>query len=106
MRLYIAGPISRGDQFANVRTAIEAAEIVLRAGHWPYLPHLNFTWHMMFPKKNTEWYDLDNEWLAQCEALVRLPGESPGADAEVKLANFLGIPVFHGVDTFLKWSVK
>ena len=106
MRVYVAGPITKGDQFANVSNAVRAGERLFNAGHAPYVPHLNYTWHMLIPHENRDWYSLDNEWLAQCEALVRLPGESPGADAEVKLANYLGIPVFHGVDTFLKWSTQ
>jgi hypothetical protein len=32
--------------------------------------------------------------LARCDALLRLPGESPGADREVKRARELWIPVY------------
>lgn len=106
MRVYVAGPITKGDTLVNIANAIHAAERLLNAGHAPYVPHLNYTWHMMYPHPHQDWYDLDNEWLPMCEALLRLPGESPGADAEVKLANFLSIPVFHDVDTFLKWSTR
>jgi hypothetical protein len=35
-------------------------------------------------------------------AVLRLPGESTGADNEVKLANQLNIPVFHDMETLVK----
>ena len=35
-------------------------------------------------------------WLASCDELVRLPGESAGADREVSEARRLGIPVVFG----------
>lgn len=38
------------------------------------------------------------------EALVRIPGESKGADEEVAFANTLGIPTFFPVEGFLRWA--
>jgi hypothetical protein len=32
-----------------------------------------------------------------CDAILRLPGESAGADEEVKLAKELGKPVFYSI---------
>lgn len=105
-RVYIAGPITRtdyyGSQFANVRAGIRAGERLLAAGHAPYVPHLNFIWEMMHPHETHHWYALDNKWIEVCDALVRLPGDSPGADAEVALAERLGIPVYQGVEHFLQ----
>jgi hypothetical protein len=42
--------------------------------------------------------ELDNEWVLRCDALLRLPGESQGADAEVELAKKHGIPVFYSIE--------
>ena len=83
MRIYVAGPLSEGDHGDNVRTAILVATALLDAGHHPYLPHLTAFWHLVTPRDYEVWMDLDIEWIKQCEALVRLPGESPGADREV-----------------------
>jgi hypothetical protein len=101
MRVYVAGPISRGDQFRNVTMAIAAAQCLLDAGHAPYVPHLNYSWHMMYPGTWETWLKLDEAYLSVCNALVRLPGESVGADREVNYAHSLDIPVFHGVNEFL-----
>lgn len=36
--------------------------------------------------------------LARCDAVLRLPGASAGADNDVKIAHARGIPVFHAQD--------
>lgn len=103
MRVYVAGPYTLGDPVINVRKAIEAGQQLLEAGHSPYVPHLTMFWHFLFPADPSVWYELDNEWLAVSEALVRLPGESVGADNEATLAAARFIPVFYSVDEFLGW---
>ena len=47
------------------------------------------------------WLEYDMEWLTACDALVRLPGESKGADREVARAKELGIEVYT-LDEFLQ----
>lgn len=101
MRVYVAGPYTNGDVALNVRAAIEAADRILKAGHAPYVPHLMHFWHLVCPGPYEQWIQFDLEWLPVCDALVRLPGESSGADGEVRLAESLGIPVYYGLDQFL-----
>ena len=93
MRIYVAGPYSKGDVAVNVRTAIEAANRLADAGHVPFLPHLAHFWHLVCPRPYEEWMELDAAWIPFCEAIVRLPGISSGADQEVQLAIRLGLPV-------------
>ena len=88
-RVYIAAPYTSGDVAINVFNAIEAAAYLFQKGHWPYVPHLTHFWHMMFPEFPEPyecWMALDLIWLEQCNALVRLHGESVGADREVQRA--------------------
>ena len=101
MRVYIAGPYTKGDVAVNVRNAIEAADAVLKAGHVPFIPHLTHFWHMVCPGPYEQWTKLDLEWLPFCNALIRLPGESSGSDAEVKIAEEQLIPVYYGVAQFI-----
>lgn len=103
MRVYIAGPYTLGDTAINVRVAIMAADQLLRKGHAPFIPHMSHFWHMMYPHKYETWLWYDMEWLKVCGAVVRLPGESMGADGEVAWAKQKGIPVFDSVDAFLTW---
>lgn len=101
LRVYVAGPYTKGDVAMNVRAAIEAADRILKAGHVPFLPHLTHFWHLVCPGPYEQWIDFDLKWLPVCDALVRLPGESRGADGEVAAAEELGLPVFHGLEAFL-----
>lgn len=96
--VYVAGPITKGDQFVNVRNAIFAAERLRKAGFLPYVPHLSFAWHMLSPVDYESWITMGFYWLSKCDYLVRLDGESDGADREVVFAHENRIPVFNGVN--------
>lgn len=41
---------------------------------------------------------MGNAVLERCDAVLRLPGESPGADREVHYAISLGKPVYYGLE--------
>ena len=100
MRIYVAGPYSTGDVALNVRRAIMVADFLLKQGHVPFLPHLTHFWHLVSPGPYEQWLCLDLAWLPLCEALVRLPGYSNGADREVTEALRLGVPVYLGIEAF------
>ncbi len=103
-RIYIAGPYTKGDVCQNVREAIDVAEELTRHGFVPFVPHLTHFWHLIHPHSIDFWYDYDNEWIAICHSLLRLPGDSVGADAEVRLAEKLGVPVFYSVEDLVTVS--
>jgi len=100
-RVYVAGPYSRGDVATNVHDAIDAGESLLRAGFAPYVPHLTHFWHMFYPQRWQVWIDHNLEWLRACDVVLRLFGESKGADIEVAEAKRLGIKVFEDIDDVL-----
>lgn len=99
-RVYVAGPITLGSVAQNVERAIHAGKFLLDAGYAPFVPHLSHfaeplsTWRGD-PLRYEKWLDLDRSFIAVCDALLRLPGESRGADREVAWATEIGIPVFH-----------
>ena len=103
MKVYIAGPYTTGDVVINVRNAIAAGQRVVDAGHTPFVPHLYHFWHHQIPGDYGQWMRLDLEWLESCDALLRLPGESSGADREVAHAVGRGIRVFGMWTPLLKW---
>jgi len=94
MKVYVASPFTIGNTAVNVRNSLLAAEELIERGHLPYTPLLTHFWHFMSPHPYEYWMDLDFQWLLECEAVLRLPGESLGADAEVALAEERGIPVY------------
>lgn len=99
MKIYIAGPYTKGDVAQNVRLAIFEADYVTSIlGHVAFCPHLTHFWHLVIPHDDINfWYKYDLEWLRCCDAILRLDGESHGADREVELAMELGLPVYKSV---------
>lgn len=99
--VYVAGPMSKGGLLENVRIAMREANRLVDAGYAVALPHLSVYWDIVHPRSYEAWMDLDLCTIEHCDALVRLPGESPGADREVAHARAHGVPVSLGVDEFL-----
>jgi hypothetical protein len=102
IKVYIASPYSNGNQEVNVNRSILAGEMIASAGFYPYLPLLTHYWHMIAPHEIEFWYKMDLVWLKTCDAVLRLDGESKGADAEVEFAKANGIPVFFGISELYK----
>jgi nucleoside 2-deoxyribosyltransferase len=104
--IYIAGPYTRDDPVLNTRKAVAVGDRLAAKGHYPYIPHLALFWHYMRPHPAEWWYEFDLGWLVRCDALLRLPGESYGADLEVKTAIAEGIPVFYSEAELDRWLVS
>lgn len=105
MRVYIAGPYSAdtGDKrLDNVLTAMNAGARLIDAWHTPFIPHLSHFLNAAHGFPYDVWLEQGKAWLPLCNAVIRLPGKSKGADSEVDLAGRLGIPVYGSVEEFLK----
>jgi hypothetical protein len=100
-KVYIASPYTLGDVAVNVKTQMDCADNLIGLGFAPYVPLLSHFLHMVNPRSYEEWTRLDNEWVIACDYLLRLPGESKGADAEAKLAKIHGIPVVYSLRELL-----
>ena len=105
-RVYIAGPYTKGDVAVNVRNAYEAASRLADIGFAPFVPHATHFWHLLSPRPYEFWLELDSQFLPICAAVLRLPGESTGADKEVELARILGIPIFTEIAELAKHFQK
>ena len=69
---------------------------LIEAGIIPFVPHTTLLIQLLHPREQNFWYDYDLYLLDRCDYLLRLPGESPGADIEVAYAHRHDIPVFEG----------
>lgn len=86
--VYVAGPVE------NVGAAVHFASMLMDRGWaWPLIPHLTHLWHLIATRPYQDWIHLDLALLARCDGLVRLPGASAGADAEVAWCDEHGVPV-------------
>lgn len=101
-KIFISGPYS-GNTEENVNRAIGAGEFLREHGALPFIPHLYHFWDENYQHDYEYWMEQCLEWLKICDAVLRLDGESSGADREVELANRLGIPVFYYAIDVLKF---
>lgn len=100
--IYLAGPMALGNMADNIGQAWAAAERLRDAGFTPITPQDNFFGSIVGKRRShAEWLDIDEPLVHVSAAVLRLPGESKGADREVEWATAAGIPVFHNVETLL-----
>lgn len=93
--VYIAGPITVGDSFAHTGRACALAGDLKSRGFYPYVPHWSGVQQIHSPWTYEEWMQFDFFWLAKCDTLFRMKGQSLGADREVVFAQQNLIPVFY-----------
>lgn len=97
--IYIASPYTKGDQFCNVQKQIDCANKLIDMGYIPFSPLLMSVYlHAQIEREWEIWMEIDYAWVERCDGLIRLEGESKGADAEVEYAKKIGIPVFYDID--------
>jgi hypothetical protein len=110
MLILIAGPYKSGTggdpdaMAANLRKLEAAAWPIFAAGHvpmigeWVALPVLRSAGATALDRLADDvLYPTAQRLLQHCDAVLRLPGESAGADLDVATAERLGIPVYHDV---------
>lgn len=103
--VYVAGPYTIGHVGSNVRKAVaEYGDALLEAGLIPCVPHEHHLWDAISPKPYEEWIRYTLAQLSRCDALVRIPGDSRGADGEEAAAMLWGIPRFQSVADVIEWA--
>ena len=112
MLILIAGPYRSGTGddpaklAANLARLEEAAWPLFRAGHvpmigeWVALPVLRGAGAtgLRDPLAAQVMYPTAQRLLEHCDAVLRLPGESNGADNDVRLAEQRGLPVYYRLE--------
>lgn len=104
--VYVAAPYTRPDPCENVHRIVKLGTRLVEEGVvTPILPHLTMLWHTIDPHPVDFWYAYDLEVMRRCDAVLRLSGESTGADAEVKEALEIELPVSHSISSLYLWVV-
>lgn len=98
IKVYIASPYTLGDVAVNVRKQMLIADYLITMGYAPFVPLYSHFQHIFSLRPYEDWIKLDRQWLYQCDCVLRLPGESKGADEEVKYAKSVGISVFYSIN--------
>lgn len=125
-RVYVAGPISKPTTvdglYHNIKQADDATAELMQVGIAVFNPMLSVYLGGCYVESNDltgqrevlaeanrkandqfrafqhhQWLAMDFAWIDASHGLLRLPGESVGADAEVKHAHRRNLPVFYSV---------
>ncbi len=97
IKVYIASPYTLGDVAVNVKRQIDVADQLMNLGFAPFAPLYSHFQHMVHPRPYQDWIKIDLEWVKSCDCILRLEGDSSGADGEVEYAKQLGLPVFYDI---------
>jgi len=95
IKVYIASPYTIGDVAVNVKRQIDMADRLMEKGFAPFAPLYSHFQHMVHPRPYQQWLEIDLEWIKVCDCVLRLDGESSGADKEVEFAKKIGKPVYY-----------
>lgn len=102
-KVYIAGRMTNGGHengydIQSIRRAIQVSQTLLEEGFCPYCPQLSMLAEMIQPIPYECYLGMDFEWVGACDVVLRLEGESRGADREVEYALAHGIPVVYSLN--------
>jgi len=104
--VYIASPYTKGDIAVNVKRQLDCVDVLMDLGFVPYAPLYSHFQHLVHPRPYQDWIDIDLVWVEICDCLLRLPGDSSGADNEIKWAEDLRKPVFYSIDALVDYYGK
>ena len=104
-KVYIASPYNKGDVAVNVKRQLDCTDELMTLGFAPFTPLYSHFQHMAHPRPYQDWINIDLEWVTSCDCLLRLDGESSGADGEVKHALENGVPVYYSVEEMVKSGI-
>jgi hypothetical protein len=103
MRVYVAGKYSDDNIIGclnNIHDGIKASVEVLKLGHSPFCPFLDYQFQL-FDKTLTveDYYKYSMAWLEVSDCVLVLPNSenSKGTQAEIERAIELGIPVVYEI---------
>jgi hypothetical protein len=103
IKVYIASPYTLGDQAQNVRKQIVTGYELMQMGYSPYIPELNHFIDLVCPLTYDECIEYCLQWVGVCDCVLRLPGESKGADMEVEYALSIDLKVFYSIEELNDW---
>ena len=86
----------------NVKKAMDVTNELIERGFAPYCPHLTHFLHINNFQPYEKWLELDLEYLKVCDMLLRIPGDSNGADKEVEFAKSNDIKVFYSLNDLVR----
>ena len=110
IRVYVAGAYSSPTLIGaldNMRRGMQLAFKVLKAGFSPFVPWFDYHFSLIGDVTIEEYQGYCLPWIEVSDAMLIVPEgveESNGTQAELKLAEELGIPIFYSLKDLQEWS--
>ena len=101
MKVYLSGPITKGDREHNFAQACDAQKRLMLAGFAVLNPMLSMQLPGAWDIPHATWIENDLPWIEDADILLRLPGDSVGADTEVNHALEHEINVIWDIDALI-----
>ena len=93
--IYLSGPITKGNRNQHFYRSCELQRALMQNDYAVINPMLSIVmpsaWQPDMPHEL--WLKMDLEIISRCDMVIRMPGESVGADEEIARAVLLGLPV-------------
>ena len=96
LRVYISGPYSSNPE-ENTKIACGYWQILWEMGYAPQCPHWSHIQTRVSDLPHSKWLEYDCSWISANDVVLRIPGESDGAEIEVAYANLIKVPVVHSL---------
>jgi hypothetical protein len=96
--VYIASPYSIGSKIDNVKASFQVYNKLVKRGYYPFAPLTSHYINQLYRLSYDKWLEIDMYWLDKCDCLLRLPGESRGADKELNRMVMLKKPIFYNIN--------
>lgn len=107
--IYVSSPMKL-DPYGGPARAIKAGLGLLSMGFLVVLPQTNIFVNQVLGENHISeefWLtEVDRYWVMRCDALLRISGESKGADYEMTVAKEYGKPIFFSIQDILQFFGK
>lgn len=104
-RVYISGPITKGDRNHNFYQAAAAERRLMLEGFAPLNPMRSMIMPHAYDAElpHEVWLRSDLPWVEVADVVLRLPGESSGAETECSHARLFAIPIVYSLEELFDW---
>lgn len=102
IKVFVSSPYS-GNVEENVQFQVDIGNELMDLGFFPFTPLLYDEMEKKKSRSYDFWIHFTAAWITDCNCLLRVGGESKGADGEVKLAKEKNIPVFYSIEELNKY---
>lgn len=106
--VFIAAPYSEPYTIHNMNRAMHWFDVLMESPVvTPHCPHWTGTQDLVRPQPYEKWLAHDKQVVRRSDAMLRLTGDSAGADGEVALMERLERPVFYeeSFEELFEWAV-